>query len=146
MHVIAYFAYLVVGLFFYVLLSAVAAGGSGLTWAAAVPILAALVLGGFAPGLSLLRPRSGFLLALGMAAVLTIYTLILVAVDPSDVFALIATVPALVAAAISGIGLRRPRSPASTGRAATVIRVTLAIVPALPAAWLILEILGRLIG
>ena len=143
---IAYTLTLLVGLFYYVLFSAVAAGGSGLTAWAAVPIIAALLLGGFAPGLMLLRPRAGFIFAAAQSGVLILYILLLIGLDPAEVFALIATIPALAVIGMSVRGWRRWKQADSVERRRRPLILIPAVIPALPAAWLIVGILGRFIG
>src|SRR5690625_7166409 len=91
-----YTVFLVSGLVYYVLLSAVAAGGPGLRWGTAWPIIAALVMGGFAPGLTLLRLRVGYILAAGMDVVVVGHIFSIVRSDPAEAFDLVHAVPALV--------------------------------------------------
>ena len=142
-----YTVFLVSGLVYYVLLSAVAAGGPGLRWGTAWPIIAALVMGGFAPGLTLLRLRVGYILAAGMAVVVVGYIISIVSRDPAEAFALVAALPALVVILLSIRRLWKPRQ--GTGFTPSRRRwwvLLPAAAPALPAAWLILEIFIRLPG
>lgn|SRR5690625_2696346 len=128
-----YTVFLVSGLVYYVLLSAVAAGGPGLRWGTAWPIIAALVMGGFAPGLTLLRPRVG-------------YIVLIISRDPAEAFALVAAPPALVVIVLSIRRLWKPRQDPGFIPSRRWWMLLPAVAPALPAAWLILEIIIRLPG
>jgi len=141
-----YTVFLVSGLVYYVLLSAVAAGGPGLRWGTAWPIIAALVMGGFAPGLTLLRLRVGYILAAGMAVVVVGYIISIVSRDPAEAFALVAALPALVVIVLSIRRLWKPRQDPGFIPSPRWWTLLPAVAPALPAAWLILEIIIRLPG
>jgi hypothetical protein len=131
------------GLFFYVLLSAVAAGTTGLTAIAAIPILIALVLGGFTPLILSLNFRAGVRTGQVLSASLIGYVLILVAADPSDAFALVATVPLVATIFISQFAhVRRKPSSADKMRHGYI---SMGVLTGIAAAWLIVEILIRLL-
>lgn len=139
-----YLVFLITGLAYYVLLSAVAAGGPGLHWGTAWPIVVALVLGGFAPGLTLLHARSGFILAVSMAVLLVGHVVLLVVGDPNDAFALVATVPALIVIGQSVTWLWRGKDD-DIKPPRNVWLLLPAVAPMLAAGWLVMEIVVRLI-
>jgi len=140
-----YTFFLVSGLVYNVLLLAVAAGGPGLRWGTAWPIIAALVMGGFAPGLSILRPRVGYIVAAAMAVVVVAYIVLIVSREPAEAFALVAALPALVVILLSIRRLWKPRQDKGSISYRRWWALLPAVAPALPAAWLILEITIRLL-
>lgn len=142
-----YFLYLLVGAFYYALLSAVAAGGAGLMAGTAIPIIAALFMGGFGPGLSLVAPRWSAWWIGALSVFFIGYVILVVILDPSDVYALIAAIPSVGTLAVALVGARRGRAAVFSADRGVGVRVVLglaAALPALVAIWLILGIVVRL--
>jgi hypothetical protein len=148
MHIASFYGLtLFSGLFYYVLLSAVAAGGPGLSPQTAAPIVAALLLGGFGPGLSILKPRAAAWFVGSLSFFFVGYILIVVIGPPGDPWALVAGLPALASLTVAFYSHRLLEHAVwkkYSGRAAKVGFAAVITTPAIPAAWLILGILGAL--
>jgi hypothetical protein len=145
MHVATFYGLtLFSGLFYYVLLSAVAAGGAGLNPQTAVPIVAALLLGGIGPGLALTLPRAAAWFVVALSVFFVGYILMVVIGPPGDPWALVAGLPAVASLLSAFFAHRRSpdsvwqRRPGRKSRLALALAITL---PAIPALWLIVGIL-----
>lgn len=137
-------AFLFWGAFFYVLLSAVAAGTTGLNVVSAIPIILSLLLGGCAPIMLTIRFRVGLRTGQVLCGLLIAYILVLVAADPSDWFALVAALPLLATIGIAQVAAGRTHDTAA--RLETWWYRLPGALAALTAAWLILEIAVRLVA
>lgn len=133
-----YFAYLIAGCLHYLLLAAfftVAAGYS--VWAFVLLVLA-VVLGGFAPGLSLLAPKTGAIVGGGIALLFLVYSGMLFLGGTLGAVGAWIVASAAVAVLVSAMPFALPRGRSRRRSIAMTLSVAVAAgVPALLAVWIL---------
>lgn len=143
-----YLTYLVVGLFCYLALAAAFAVAAGFSiWAVALVVLA-LVIGGYASGLSFFAPHLAASVGGIAAALFLIWTVSLLFLEGDGLFYGLMPLPAIAALILSGVTIRkRPPAVWDPDRSATWKTVVgiLAGLPAVLATWVLVEFTARLL-
>lgn len=147
-----YLTFLVVGLFYYLALAAAFAVAAGFsTWALALALalaVFALVIGGYASGLSFFAPQLAAAVGGGAAALFLIWTVSLLFLEGDELFYGLMPLPAIAALIVSGVTIRkRPPAVWAPDRSATWKTVVgiLARLPAVLATWVLVESTARLL-
>ncbi len=146
---VQYLSYLIAGLLYYVMLAAFFTVATGFTIWAIVLVFLALVLGGYASGLSFVAPRAAGIFGGVVALIFLLYIVALVFSETEGVGSVLLAVPAGVAVVVSFLSLRQQRESLWVQSSTTAAKAglgALIVVPAVLSTWLFLYMISNLLS